>query len=111
MLFLLARTEGAAIGEVARELEATASAMTELIDRMVTAGLVVRSPDPSDGRAQRLTFTLAGQEARRAAVSSLADLNALMTEGFSPEEVAVVARWLEAVRTRFTTPARSNHDR
>ena len=107
VLFLLGRSEGASIGEVARELEATASAMTELIDRMVAAGLVIRSADPNDGRTQRLTLTAAGQAVRRSAVASLGELNTLMTDGFSGEEIGVVARWLGTVRTRFTTPAGS----
>ena len=102
VLFLLGSSIGATIGEVARGLEATPSSMTELIDRMVAAGLIERRPDPDDGRVQRLTLTAEGEAARRLAVARVSMLNALMMDGFDEAEIAVVARWLDAVRVRFS---------
>ena len=78
--------------------------MTELIDRMAVLDLVKRSADPTDGRVQRLALTSAGQEARGLALASLAELNILMTYGFNTDDIAVVARWLETVRLRFSHP-------
>lgn len=106
VLFLLGSTAGATIGDVARGMEATPSSMTELVDRMAVAGLVVRHPDPDDERSQRLTLTAAGEAARLSAVAQVAEMNALMTDGFSAADVAVVARWLDAVRSRFAMPSK-----
>lgn len=100
VLFLLGSSEGPLIGDVARGLGATASSLTELIDRMATAGLVERRTDLVDGRAQRLFLTEPGREVRQIAQSQLATLNNLLTDGFNPDELAVVARWLVAVRDR-----------
>ncbi len=101
-MFLLGSCADATIGDVARALEATPSSMTELIDRMVAAGLIERRPDPDDGRAQRLTLTAAGEVARRLAAVRVSALNTLMMDGFSEADIAIVARWLDAVRARFS---------
>ncbi|WP_242140466.1 MarR family winged helix-turn-helix transcriptional regulator [Sphingomonas sp. TREG-RG-20F-R18-01] len=101
VLFLLGSSIEATIGEVARSLKATPSSMTELIDRMVAAGLIERRLDPDDGRVQRLTLTAKGETTRRVTLERVSALNTLMTDDFTEAEIAVVARWLDAVRIRF----------
>lgn len=100
VLFLLGAKEGVPIGEVARGLGATASSVTELIDRMVAAGLIERQADPADGRLQLLTLTGAGQDGRLIALAGLDELNVRMTQGFTADELATVSRWLDTIRER-----------
>ncbi len=95
LLFLLASREEAAIGEVAQALEVAPAAVTNLSKRMQVAGLVERVGDPHDARLTRLRLTDAGRDASRQASAALAELNARLAAGFSDEELAVVARWLE----------------
>ena len=101
VLFLLAKRDGALIGEVAEALDATPSAMTGLVDRMARGGLLERRPDPEDGRAQRLYLTDKGRDALAYAKRGLDSINAQLTEGFTPEEVDAVARWLTHLQQTF----------
>ena len=101
VLFLLAKRDGALIGEVAEALDATPSAMTGLVDRMARGGLLERRPDPEDGRAQRLYLTEKGRDALAYAKRGLDSINAQLTEGFTPEEVDAVARWLTHLQQTF----------
>ncbi len=101
VLFLLAKRDGALIGEVAEALDATRSSMTGLVDRMARGGLLERRPDPDDGRAQRLYLTDRGRDALAYAKRGLDSINAQLTEGFTPEEVDAVARWLTHLQQTF----------
>jgi DNA-binding MarR family transcriptional regulator len=101
LLFFLGKDGGALIGEAAEALDVAPSAMTGLVDRMERSGLVERRADPTDGRAQRLYPTLAGQQARAMALDGLKALNTTLTEGFSQAEVDTIARWLVSLQTRF----------
>lgn len=97
VLFILGARGSAAIGEIAAELKVAPAAVTNLSKRMQAAGLVERVADEQDARMTRLRLTPAGARAGDTARAVLAGLNARLTEGFSTEELATVARWLERV--------------
>ena len=101
VLFYLGDQDGALIGEAADALDLAPSAMTGLIDRMTRAELVERRADPKDGRAMRLHLTDRGWAARQAAKGRLQGIKAHLTEGFTDEEIDVVARWLCSLQTKF----------
>lgn len=102
VLFFLGQRDGALIGEAAEALDLAPSAMTGLIDRMTRAGLVERRPDPADGRALRLYLTDKGRAGREDAKAGLVEINTRLTEGFSDDEMAVVARWLASLQSKFS---------
>lgn len=97
VLFILGARGSAAIGEIAAELKVAPAAVTNLSKRMQAAGLIERVADEQDARMTRLRLTPAGARAGDTARVVLAGLNARLTEGFSKEELATVARWLERV--------------
>lgn len=101
VLFLLGAKNGALIGEVARALRVGPSGLSGLVDRMEAAGLVRRAPDGKDGRAVRLALTDQGWAAREVAKKRAATANALLAEGFSEDELDIVARWLSTVADHF----------
>jgi len=101
VLFFLGEQDGALIGEAADALDLAPSAMTGLIDRMTRAELVERRADPKDGRAMRLHLTQKGYAARDEAKAGLDGINAHLREGFTDEEICVVARWLGSLQTKF----------
>ncbi len=101
VLFYLGERDGALIGEAADALDLAPSAMTGLIDRMTRAELVERRADAKDGRAMRLHLTDRGRTAREDAKAGLNGINAHLTEGFTDEEIGVVARWLASLQTKF----------
>lgn len=52
---------GTRMTELARRARMTNAAMTELVDQCVLLGLVLREPDPADGRVRRVCFTEDGR--------------------------------------------------
>lgn len=95
LLFVLAARDQASIGEIAQALDVAPAAVTNLSKRMQAAGLVERVGDAFDARLTRLRLSGEGRRACERARTVLAQLNARLTEGFSEDELQVVARWLE----------------
>ena len=72
VLFHLDRKEGSRLVDLAKLNAMRVQSMAELVDEMEAEGLVVREPDPADGRAKRIRYTDAGLAALDA--STAADL-------------------------------------
>ena len=53
---------GCNMTELAESVQQVPATMTGIVDRLAQRGLVVRSPDPSDRRALRISLTEAGDE-------------------------------------------------
>jgi DNA-binding MarR family transcriptional regulator len=94
LLFVLQSRGDAAIGEIAAELGVAPAAVTNLSKRMQAAGMVERVADAHDARLTRLQMTEEGAAASSRAGEVLVELNACLAEGFTPEELQTVARWL-----------------
>ena len=97
VLLHLATHPGATIGEVTAALQASPAGTSGLLARMERADLVRRRVDPDDRRTVRLDLTRTGTAALDDVRAALAELNDRLTEGFTPDELATVARWLEHV--------------
>lgn len=97
VLFHLAAAPEATTGEVAAAIHASAAGASGLLARMERAGLVIRRPDPADRRTIRVALAPAGEAALTDIRGAVAELNELITEGFTAEELAAVARWLRHV--------------
>jgi DNA-binding MarR family transcriptional regulator len=97
LFFLASRGEPATVGDIAQGLQVAPAAVTNLSKRMQAADLIERVDDDADGRVTRVRLTAQGQEAGRQAQAVLQALNARLTAGFAPDELAVVARWLTQV--------------
>lgn len=57
--------------ELARAFQVTKGAMTNTVQKLEAKGFVETRPDPSDGRAKRVTLTQAGRTARNDAIRAL----------------------------------------
>jgi DNA-binding MarR family transcriptional regulator len=97
VLLNLADHPGATIGEVTAALRTYPAGTSGLLARMERADLVRRRADPDDRRTVRLDLTPAGASALDDVRAALAELNDRLTDGFTPDELATVARWLEHV--------------
>jgi len=90
-----------ALNELAARLLVTKGNVTGLVRRLVDRGWVTRSPDPHDGRVQRLRLTPAGRElARSALVVQRTLVEAMMgdlTRGERESLRALLARCIERV--------------
>jgi MarR family transcriptional regulator, organic hydroperoxide resistance regulator len=88
---------GLLIGELGAKLGLGQSATSGLVQRLVAAGFVERGTEEGDGRAARLRLTRLGRERRKEAARRAQAANAALIKGFSDDEIAVVARWLNHV--------------
>lgn len=98
VLFYLARHDGAPVSDIAAALGGSVSGVSGLLSRLVTAGLLTKTPDPDDARGVRVHLTERGRDSLADAGIVLAELNDRLTDGFSQAELQVVARWLDQVR-------------
>ena len=84
-------------GELAQCVGLTSGAVTALVDRLVQAGLVRRTPHPRDRRSVLLELTSgAAATGAREVGPFAADIEAVAA-GLSPGEQATIGRFLESV--------------
>ena len=104
VLFVLDKSDGATMGELARTLDLAPSAISGLVQRMETLAWVARRPCADDARTQRVWLLPAGRRALPALHEALARLNRQLKAGFSEAELQTVARWLRHVQQLDETP-------
>jgi DNA-binding MarR family transcriptional regulator len=75
----------------------TQPAMSQLIDRLATAGLVRRQADPSDGRVVLISITELGQAVRERRRAERAERLAALIGQLAPEYQARIAAALPAL--------------
>lgn len=94
------RTGAMAMSRASRLLQVHPTSVTNAVDRLERAGLVVRTAHATDGRTTLITLTAPGRRVMHAAA---AELNARVFEdpGFAPEDVAD----LTAILSRFRRAA------
>jgi DNA-binding MarR family transcriptional regulator len=64
-VMLLIDGEGSRVSELARRAQVTKQTMAQAVELLEGHGLVVRRPDPTDGRAKLVVLTAAGWDAIR----------------------------------------------
>ncbi|MBR0829234.1 winged helix-turn-helix transcriptional regulator [Bradyrhizobium manausense] len=101
LLFILGRQDGILMGEAGAALDLGPAGISGLVDRMTAARLVERRADREDGRASRVWLTVRGRTALTRAKAGAAEVNAALTDGFTADEIDVVARWLTSIQTKF----------
>lgn len=103
------------LGELASRLGIAPSTLTRNLDRLEERGLVVRAPDPGDGRAARVALTADGRAAAGAVESSelafASSILELLPPGRAAEVLDALAELLAAVRdaTRTCCPGAYDH--
>jgi DNA-binding MarR family transcriptional regulator len=101
LMALQANGNGTPMRQLGLQLDLGAPALTGLVERMARDGLIERRADSADGRAWNIVLTDAGKTSRIEATRWARLLNDRLCEGFDTAELATVARWLEAVNTKF----------
>jgi DNA-binding MarR family transcriptional regulator len=102
VLLRLARSECGVRGvDIGTECQLTATRVSRLLDRAEAEGLVRRTPDPTDRRAQQVVLTDKGRDAA-ARLTPLIDgvLDELVLGSLSVAERNVLVRLLDRLRDR-----------
>lgn len=106
LLFALAQGDGdgATMGELSGTLGLVPSAVSGLVQRTEALAWVERRACPQDARTQRVWLLAEGQAQLPKLKPVTQRINKRLTQGFTEDEIAVVARWLTHVQqldTRF----------
>jgi len=78
--------------------------LTRIIDRLQEAGLVERTPDPTDRRAWRLHVTEKAQPVVEQLRAIANDMTAEVFAGIDPQDIEITRRVLAQVRERAGQP-------
>ena len=92
MLVIVAGSPGMRQNQVAATLGLNESAVTAMVNRLKTLGLVMRRRSGEDSRAWELQVTPKGEDALRAIEAPFAQINALIDETLGAETDAMAAR-------------------
>jgi DNA-binding MarR family transcriptional regulator len=101
-LMYVAKRPGCSLTELADLLDLNKSAVTGMVQRMERAGTLRRAANPDDARGSSLFVTAKGDELRERARPLVRRMNAELTEGFAPQEIETVLRFLNRTVERFS---------
>ncbi|OYN97445.1 MarR family winged helix-turn-helix transcriptional regulator [Enemella evansiae] len=91
-------------GRLLRETLVTSGTMTNRVDRLVTRGLVRRSPDPSDRRGVLVSLTDAGRDVVDGALETLLRHESELLDALDRGEREQLSGLLRALMLRFEQP-------
>jgi DNA-binding MarR family transcriptional regulator len=97
VLMSLWRKDGLKVVELGRKAGLEPSTMTGLIDRMERDGLVARSADPKDRRAQQIRLTALGKDAEAPVQAVVAGVISNVFTGISEEDLDQTKKLLRQV--------------
>lgn len=96
-LFKIYHGHASTVAEVARTCHMDTGAMTRLLDRLETKGLVQRQRSETDRRVVNIALTEAGTQAAQAIPHALSAVQNRALAGFSAEEFATLKQLLRRV--------------
>ncbi len=89
---------------VAQRLGVNESAVTAMINRLLTLGFVERSRDPVDARAWRLRLTRSGRAAMKRVAEPFASINARLERALDADALMRFAGALDSIRAELDAP-------
>ena len=98
-LLLLDQHGAMRLSDLARATQTGKPATSTLALRLTARGLVTRTPDPEDARAETLALTSEGRAAAQAMRGLVVRFEAALTEGFSDAERATILPFLTRTAT------------
>lgn len=87
--------------DLSAQLGVTTGTLTVSIDKLEQAACVHRVPNPHDRRSWVIELSPRGQELHRQHSAYHMDLVREATHDFSPEEIRILASWLERLMEHF----------
>jgi DNA-binding MarR family transcriptional regulator len=104
-LFYLNRTEKCGVTDVGDHLGVTGGAASQMIDRLVGQGLVLRTIDPNDRRAKRIELTAQGKRVLRDGLRTRAKWVDELEKSLSNEDKAMITQALDVLSDRMEAMA------
>jgi DNA-binding MarR family transcriptional regulator len=111
-LFLIHRKGTSSVSDIGDEIQITRPAASQLLERLVQQGLVVRSEDPNDRRQRQIVLSEQGevvlQEGLQARQKWLEDLAKLMTPDEQEQVIAALNIMLEKAHQLESQPTQES---
>ena len=104
VLLALEKEDGASLSDLKDALRINKSSIGALVDRMSTSQLIYKKTDESDTRITRVYIDEKGQSKLEQIKTLIKTQNALLTDGFKPDEIEVIIRFLEATIQKTNKP-------
>ncbi len=101
VLFQLRREDGATLSALAESCGIETPTMSRGLQRMESAGLVVKRDDPHDARVSRIFLTKAGRAVADQAMALWGELERETVKGLSTEERILLRRLLLQVKSNL----------
>jgi DNA-binding MarR family transcriptional regulator len=97
MLLLFSRSGSLPMKKISARLQVHPTSVTNAVDRLHAAGLILSRPDPDDGRSRLVRLSAKG---RRTAIAATADLNTQVfaNPGLSDKNLVTLVGILEDMR-------------
>jgi DNA-binding MarR family transcriptional regulator len=102
VLCVIAREDGLTQSEIAERLSVQGATVTNMLQRLEEAGLVIRRRDPEDNRLVRVYLTEAGLEKELSLNAQLGSMQELIFKGIGETERAVLRRQLQQIIENIT---------
>ena len=102
ILFRLWQEEGLAHSQLAELMCVEPPTATKMLQRMEAAGLVVRRPDPEDGRISRVYLTELGKSLEKPVLNAWNSLEEETIRGLTEMEQALLRRLLMQMRANLS---------
>lgn len=102
VLCVIAREDGLTQSEIAERLAVQGATVTNMLQRLEEAGLVIRRRDPEDNRLVRVYLTEAGLEKELSLNAQLGSMQELIFKGIGETERAVLRRQLRQIIENIT---------
>ena len=96
-VFFLLEHDGCMLKEISTGLGLNNSAITTLVVRMEKGGLLTRESCSVDGRSYRIHLTNKAKSIGQKAIPVAKELNSMLAQGFSDEEIDTVIRFLDSI--------------
>jgi DNA-binding MarR family transcriptional regulator len=109
-LSVLARDPGVSGAELARGCNTSPQAMNGVLAGLERARLVQRTRHPTHGRILQVNLTEQGQRRLDAARPDVDRLEAIVEEGYSAKQIALIREWLVTAAKRMVEAATSLPD-
>ena len=105
LLCVVARRDGQTQTEIAEQLSVQGATVTNMLQRLEEAGLVVRRRDPEDNRLVRVYLTEAGLQKERSINAQFGNMQELIFKGLSEEQRVILRGWLQQIIRNITQEA------
>jgi MarR family transcriptional regulator, organic hydroperoxide resistance regulator len=98
----VARQDGLTQTEIADQLSVQGASVTNMLQRLEEAGLIIRRRDQEDNRLVRVYLTEAGRQKEQSINEQFGSMQELIFKGISEQDRVLLRQWLQQIIMNIT---------